>query len=68
MTHMAAKLSEATEHLQDTHAYGAMDERKRKEHLQDLVEMECRMKELIEAYNAKWREYTISKQMDIAQV
>ncbi len=65
---MAAKLSEVTEHFQDTHANGAMDEGKRKEHLQDLVEMECRMKEMIEAYNAKWRVHTISKQIDIAQV
>ncbi len=52
----------------NTEAYGAMDEGKRKEHLQDLVETECRMKEMIEAYNAKWKVYTISKQMDIAHV
>ncbi len=48
--------------------YGAMDEGKRKEHLLDLVETECRVKKMIEAYDAKWRAHTISDQMDIAHV
>jgi hypothetical protein len=67
------EFSSVDTHIHDnTEAYGAMDEGQRKEHLQDLVadlvEMECRMKEMIEAYNAKWRAHTISKQIDIAHV
>ncbi len=65
----ADEFSSVDTHIHDSaEAYGAMDEGKRKEHLQDLVEMECRMKEMIEAYDAKGKAHTISKQMDIAQV
>ncbi len=65
----ADEFSSVDTHIHDsTEAYGAVDEGKRKEHLQDLVEMDCRMKEMIEAYDAKGRAYAISKQMDVAQV
>ena len=63
------EFSSVDTHIHDnTEAYGAMDEGKRKEHLQDLEETECRVKEMIEAYDAKWRAHTISEQMDIAHV